>query len=105
LKDIIRIKREFDDLRIDLWNLYLRLGGSQAQISRSAQRPEDLPTLEQIAAQIHEALGHPQQSARERRRMEDEKNAEASLLADVPTPQKRDVPNVTNTENPNADPK
>lgn len=70
LKKLIRVRREFDDLQIDLLNFLLHLANAPRNklLARSALRPDDLPTTQQIVAQMLEALGHRLLSARERKR-------------------------------------
>lgn len=81
LKKLIRVRREFDDLQIDLMNFLLHLYRAPPDklLARSVQRPDHLPTTQQIADQMLEALGHPRVSAAEKKRRQDAENAAASL--------------------------
>ena len=72
------MQREFFRLDIDLQNFVRYLCGLK-QLERPGEPEVDLPTMQQTIDQIHAALGHPRVSAKERKRLEDEKNAAASL--------------------------
>lgn len=83
VKELIRTRREFVVLVVDTLNFGFRLQGLPKQLARPAPPQDDLPTIQQIVDQMHEELGHPRQSAKERKRAEDEKNAAASLTMEV----------------------
>lgn len=79
IRDIIKVRMEFENLTLDLRNFAARVDEQPEPFPKSAGRPMHPPTIRQIARQIHEELGHPRKSLREKRREESERNAAASL--------------------------
>jgi hypothetical protein len=79
VRELIRTRREFEDVNNQLLNFAFQLLGQPTPIEQSAQPEEDLPTIQQIVDRMHEELGHRRVSARERKREQDARNAAASL--------------------------
>ena len=95
--EIIKVRLEFAALTIALRNFAARACKLQEPFPKSDERPPDPPTIHQITRQIHEELGHPQKSSREKRLEESALNAAASLLI---SEEKDDGTETENTLNP-----
>jgi hypothetical protein len=81
IRDLVKFRFEFCALFITLSNFGARLAGEKEQFPKSSEQPMRPMTIRQLTSHIHELLGHPQKSSREKRRDQEEKNAAASLLS------------------------
>ena len=84
IMEIVRARLEFRALVIAIENFVARAAGQPEPHSRDDERPPDPPTIRQTSDLIHEALGHPRKSSRQKRREEDERNAAESLKVPLP---------------------
>jgi hypothetical protein len=83
VKKLICTRRSFERLSFDLVNFVNRLCKNPEQPALSGKPEDDLPTTQQIADEMHEALGHARVSAKEKRRRESEANALSSLETEI----------------------
>jgi hypothetical protein len=78
LMDVAKTRLEFSSLADALENFRERLCGRQEPHPQSPGQSGNPPTFLQLMRQIHEELGHPQLSSRERRAATSAANAAAS---------------------------
>lgn len=64
LRDVVSCKRDFFYLHQDLENFHAALLGRKEPHSEVHERAENPPTIQAIARQMHEALGHPLKPSR-----------------------------------------
>lgn len=84
--DIFKHGAMFYALAVSLGNFRARICKQQEPYPKSLERADNRPpSFETILRQMREGLSLQQQSSRERRRLEDEQNAAASLLAPTVT--------------------
>lgn len=81
LRDIVGIRFEFLALAISLSNFRDRVLGRKELFLKSSEQPMRPPTIQKIKDQIHAMLGHQRISSRQKRKLQDEENAKASLAA------------------------
>jgi hypothetical protein len=98
--DIAKARREFMAVRAQAQNFASRLCGQTEPFAKSDEQARPHPTMQQILRHIDSVLGHQQQSSREKRLEEDERNALASLLHPI---EQIETPNGNDTKN--EDPK
>ncbi len=85
ISDIVKARLEFAALVAVLGNFSFRVAGLPvAPFPKSDEQASSPPTAHQLVRRIHEALGHPQKSSKEKRREEEAKNAAASLKIEIP---------------------
>jgi hypothetical protein len=84
LMEVVTYRTSFMALAIRLENFRHRILGQQETFPKSAEQVGNPPTIRSLRLRIHEALGHPHESSREKRRKVDEANAAASY--DIPLP-------------------
>jgi hypothetical protein len=82
VKELIRTRREFVHAIERLVNFARHLGKVPEQPEQFAQPENDLPTIQEIVDQMSAELGHPRQSAKQRKREADAVNAAASLAVE-----------------------
>jgi hypothetical protein len=79
LRDLVRIRLEFHALTARLVNVRELLCRNRTLFPESDEQPKGPPTIQHINAQIRAEFGLPYLSSREKRRLEDAKNAASSL--------------------------
>lgn len=90
LLDLVVMEKSFLATTAKLANFLARVCSEKAPFEESEELPGDPPDLRHIARLIHEALGHPQQSARQKRMAEDARNAAASMATPIPGTKKKE---------------
>lgn len=83
IKEIIKVRYEFFAINLSLANFGCRLSGIKEQFPKSSEQAMHPPTILQLKNQMHELLGHPQKSSREKRKEQDAANAAASLTQTI----------------------
>jgi hypothetical protein len=79
VREINKARLVFFAIVASLTNFAARAHGQKEQLPRSNEQPMNPMTIAQLKRQIHVAPGAQRLSSRERRRLEDEQNAAASL--------------------------
>ena len=102
LRELLKARFEFIALDVKVANFVARGCGETEPFPKSDEQPADLPTIEQIKRQIHEALGHPQLSSREKRLQESALNAAASLIPQE-EPDETQEPDTSGTSGGNSE--
>jgi hypothetical protein len=83
--NIIHYRYDFASCYVALASFSASLRGQRATFPISLEPPKGPQSIRNVARRIHEVLGHPQKSSRQKRREQDAANAAASLQTPLGT--------------------